>query len=96
MATYEELKSVESNDTIRMRVGVAVNIKAHSILTTATPTAEQIEWARAALNDPDTLIDTMLRFILAANEASDLATILAVTDATIQTQVDAAADILKG
>lgn len=93
MATYTELYAMSSADTLRDRIAVAITIKAHAIAG-ATPTATQIEWVNAALATPQSKVSAMLAYVLAANKTAAVVTILAASDSTLQTNIDAAVDAL--
>lgn len=88
MATYSELRDLFSDDSMKNKLDVAVMKAAHAKLT-GTPTADEQKWAAAVLANPRAEAEKAYRFVLAANSAADVATILAATDAAIQTQVDA-------
>lgn len=97
MATYTELFDLRSDSNLRNRVAVAACIKAQALLALASPTVKQVAWAVAAIGDPIGVADDLLNYVLAANKAATVAQIQAVTDANLQTAVDAAADkILSG
>jgi len=51
-------------------------------------------WANAAVNNPESKRPGLLNYVLAVNSASSVATIQTATDATIQSNVDAAVDVL--
>jgi len=88
MATYTELLNLFNDSAIEPRVHVATVIAAYDLLT-GTPTAADRAWAASVLSSPREEGKKAWRAILAANAATPRATILAVSDATLQTQVDA-------
>lgn len=96
MATYAELFDLRSNDALRNRVAVAAVVKAQTLLDLASPTAAQVEWAKATLANPIGISGDLLNYVLAANKGASVAAIIGATDAAIQTNVDAAADKLLG
>tara|TARA_Y100000310_G_C20582742_1_gene763822 strand:+ start:407 stop:706 length:300 start_codon:yes stop_codon:yes gene_type:complete len=94
MATYAELFELHSNSPLRNKVAVAVVVKAQDLIDGATPTADEITWADAALGSPSSKAKEILNYVLAKNKGSDIATILAASDATIQSNIDTAVDAL--
>lgn len=92
MATYVELYDLRSNPTLLHKVTVAVVKKAQTLLDAATPSANALAWAKKALDNPPGVAQFLFYYVLAANSAASVAVILAASDATIQTNVDAAAD----
>ena len=94
MATYSELFELRNNTALRNKVAVAVTKKAQSILDSATPTANQVAWANAALSSPLDMATKLYFYVLAANSAATIGQITSAADAVIQSNVDAAADAL--
>lgn len=94
MATYTELFDLRSNSDLRNRVAVACAIKAQAIIDSATPTAAQLTWARAAIADPIAKANELLNYVLAANKSATASQIAGASDAAIQTNVGAAVDRL--
>ncbi len=94
MATYLELFDLQSSSDLRNKVAVACVKKAQALLDLSTPTIQQLRWADKALGGPDGLAIQVLRYVLAVNSASSVNQITQATDATIQTNVSAAADKL--
>ena len=96
MATYIEIHDLRSNAELRHRVAVAILKKAQALLdaTSPAPTAAQIAWARNAIRDPQTHGDSFLGYVLAKNSGSTVAQITSASDATLQSQVGAAVDVL--
>jgi len=99
MATYQELANI-SNDAswsgLVDKVKVAVTVKAAAVIDSTTPPATLLDWAKGAIISPGTTALTLVYYIVAKNQAQDIATILAAGDAAIQTNVDAAVDALYG
>ena len=97
MATYLELfdlgTNADNNDLLNRTI-VAVTKKAQTPLDGATPTTNEVTWAAGVLSSPRSKAQELLYYILAANSASSTAQILAATDATLQTNIDSAADAL--
>lgn len=94
MATYQELYDLRSDSGLRNKVAVAVVIKAQDLLSGVSPTAAQVTWANAALQSPVQKADVLLGYVLAANKAAGVGAISSASDATIQSNVDAAVDAL--
>lgn len=91
MATYQELFDLRANSALRNKVAVACVKKAQTLLDQATPTANETSWASSTLTDPIKQADKIYSYVLSANSSATVAQITAATDATIQTNVDAAA-----
>lgn len=94
MATYAEIFDLHSNSALRNRVAVACIVKADAIRQLASPTAQQIAWASALLQDPYPLSLRVFWAVLAANNAATVAQITGATDAQLQTAVNNAVDKL--
>lgn len=95
MATYEELFDIvrqADNNTLLNRVAVAVTVKAQAVMSEATPPVEAVTWAARALADQLKEARLILPYVLAANKDATVSQITSASDATIQTNVDAAAD----
>ena len=91
MATYQELFGLRTNSELQNKIAVAVTVAAQAKLA-GTPTSAQAAWAIGVLNNPSGAAAAVINAVLAANKASSAATILAATDATIQSSVDAVID----
>ena len=97
MATLEELHSMDGTtglQALKNKIVVAVAIKAEAIAELASPTVQQIEWAKSALNNPRSVADQIINYVVADNAAASTSEITGATDAAIQTAVDAAVDNL--
>lgn len=92
MATYAELYDLRGNPLLLHKVVVAVMKKSQVLLDVATPTANQLAWAKATLTNPGQMAQTLFYYVLAANSSATVSQIQNATDASIQTNVDAAAD----
>lgn len=90
MATYTELFNLRSSSDLRNKIAVAAVVKAQAIIDLASPTAGQIQWAEQAIADPVSKADALMHYVIAANKTATVAQILSASDATIQTNVDAA------
>jgi len=96
MATYVELAGLFTNNDLQLKIEVAITIAAEAVrseVDTTTNHANRLLWAKDAFRDPRGMRDQMLKAMLAQNKTASTATILAATDATIQTAVEAAIDI---
>jgi hypothetical protein len=97
MASYLELLDASNDDTLNQRMRVAVVIAAELVRTESTATTNhtaRAAWAKTVYADPTAVAHKMIYAVLAQNAAAPLATILAATDASIQTAVNAAIDAL--
>jgi len=94
MATYQDLYNLSTDRDLNDRVTFACVKKAQTLLDGATPTADEVTWAAAAIASPKSKGQEILRYVLGANSASTVAQIQGATDAAIQTNVDAAVDAL--
>lgn len=97
MATYLEIYTIRDQagySDWANRMSTAVRIKAHTIAQQPTPTAEQVAWAKSALENPDGQRSLIEGYVLAQFNDQPIATILGITDAQMQTGVDGAVDNL--
>lgn len=94
MASYAELKNLQSDSNLQDRVEVAAVIAAQAILIEGTPAEARAKWAASVIGDPTAAGKELLRVVLAANRATTVAEIEAATDAAIQADVDAMVDAL--
>lgn len=97
MALYTEILTAARDDTLNQKVRVAVVIAAEVIRTEAAGTANhanRVAWAKTVYQSPEAVAERMIWAVLAQNAAVSLPTILAASDATIQTAVNAAVDAL--
>lgn len=94
MATYSDLYNLRNNSDLQNKIRVAVIVKAQQLID-GTPTANQLAWARTAIASPDSVAGELLNYVLAANKASSVAAIQGASDNAIQTNVDAAVDVLS-
>lgn len=96
MATYVELRQLFSHSELKNRIEVACIVAAESIRTedgAVTNHANRLIWAKATFANPNSKRDEMLMGLLAANKDSTVEEITAVTDAALQTLVNAAVDV---
>ena len=94
MATYLELFTLRTDSNLQDRTAVAVTKKAQALLVAVTPTAAEVAWALAAIENPRSKADALLNYVLAANSAGSVAAIQAATDAAIQANIDTAVDAI--
>lgn len=97
MATYLELLQAAEDDTLNKKTRVAVLVAADVVRAEADTTtnhAARIAWASKATRDPITEGKRALWCALAQNAGTALSAILAASDATIQTAVNNAIDLL--
>lgn len=96
MATYAELLSASTDQTLGDKIMVACVVSAETIRTesTATPNhTERLKWAQKVFFDPGGVRNQMVWAVLAQNRAFTSAQILAATDSATQTAVDAAVNV---
>lgn len=96
MATYSEIFDLNSNSALRNRISVAVTVKAKDYIKGATPSSNQLTWAKQALSFPEVEAEKLLRFMLADNNGLTTTQIQNATDSSIQTGVNTAVDALVG
>jgi hypothetical protein len=99
MATYLELFSLaDQGGALMQRIAVACVIQANTIRTETPPanSAQRLAWARKVLINPRDMAQQMLWAALAQNAASSVTQINAATDATLQTAVANAVDLVAG
>ena len=101
MATYDELLAVAngtaSGSQLYGRVKVACLIACEAIRSEAAGTANhanRLKWAASVLQDPDSQAKRMLLAVLAQNSSVPIASITGAADATVQTAVNAAVDLI--
>ena len=97
MATYLELLGASKDDALNQKMRFAVVMAAELIRTESGATnnhANRLLWAKQVYLNPEHVANQMIMAVLAQNASSPLAAILAASDATIQTAVNAAIDVL--
>lgn len=101
MATYDELLTIANGAgagaQLYGRVKIACLVACDTIRAEAagvTNHANRLKWAATVLQDPDAAAKRMLLAVLAQNRAAALAAITSATDATVQSAVDAAVDLV--
>ncbi|MDT8383014.1 MAG: hypothetical protein RRB22_01210 [Gammaproteobacteria bacterium] len=103
MATYLELQTLRSNSLLRNKCAMAIAKKAHAIAQEATPVAEKMAWAKAAIGNPESKLEAAINYVLADKSAATLATIMGIidgdtdtNDAIVQAAIDESIDRLLG
>lgn len=94
MATYEELRSLFSDDSLKNRMDVAVTVAAQTLLDSGSTTSQQRAWAAFVINDPRLEGEKAFRYILAKNKDLSLTQIQNASDNSLQNQVDSVVDQL--
>ncbi len=95
--TYLEAQTALENDPLKLKVRTAVVVAADAIRSEAPATTNhvaRVAWAKGAFADPITTATTMLRAVIAQNIAQTFANVIGATDASIQTAVNNAVDVL--
>lgn len=103
MATYQQFFNAFEGNHLYHEVRTAILIASHKVMVEATATsghAQRMAWAREASMNPDHYVSACYGLLLAAEHLdnptqtqSDLRT---VTDAVIQTRIDAMVNLLAG
>ena len=97
MATYLELAKITEQalwgDFID-KIKAACVIKATAIIDSATPTVEAKAWAEFAINAPTSAASSIVWYVIGSNDGLAISTILNASDSAIQTNVNAAVDVL--
>jgi predicted Zn-dependent protease len=97
MATYLELARItQENDwgDFIDKVETACVIKATAIIDSTSPTQVAKDWAEATIKTPATAALSVVWYVIGSNDNLAIATILSASDSAIQTNVDAAVDVL--
>ena len=97
MATYEDLRTLFNHNELLNKIAVACIVAAEAIRTEAPSTtnhANRLVWAKAAFVDTKTIRKHMLMAVLAANKTLDVSAITGASDASIQSTVNSAVDVL--
>ena len=96
MATYMELRGLFGNGELSNRVEVACIVAAGTIRSEDAATenhANRLIWAKRAFVNPYNIRNEMLMALLADHKDETTTNILAVTDAALQTLIDAAVNV---
>ena len=95
MATYTELRGIFDHGELRNRIEVACVVAATAIRSEDAGTtnhANRLVWARHVFSEPSMMSKRMHMALLGTNAGATVATITGVTDANLQTLVNAAVD----
>lgn len=93
MAAYNELATIQTQaayGALIEKIRVAVVIKAVALIKSATPTAKELAWAFAALDNPARTAESVTWYVIGDNAGATITQILGAGDAAVQTNVDAA------
>ena len=96
MATYAELRTASELPSLLIQVQVACIIASDTVSLEAPATplhAERLIWAKSVYTDPNAAARRMIWAVLAKNKTATPAQIATVTDANVQTSVDAAVNV---
>lgn len=91
MALYADLQTVRADAVFNRRVQEAMLIAARNVLITGGDDAESPKrrFARGVIQNKQSYTEQMVDMLIAEFNAQTTAAILAATDATLQTEVDA-------
>jgi hypothetical protein len=110
MADLLELYGLDNDSPLRNKITSAMVIKAQQVLEhgnidavkgngnegSTAASAVELAWCRDALNSPKSKIDSVMRWVLAANEAVAANAITTADDGPIETQVNLAVEKMAG
>lgn len=88
MATYLELKQLDSNHELKSKVAMAVTIAADNIRQDVSASAAEKAWAAKAFESPDSEVNRFLSAVIAANNSAAIGNITGASDTQIQTNVN--------
>lgn len=94
MADYKDLFNLLKEPELRNKVKVAIAIKAQTLLDGVTPSVAEVAWADDALKSLKVKADEIMNYVIAANSDKTIVQITGAGDAAIQTNVDAAVDVI--
>lgn len=97
MATYVELHDLYNNSVLQHRIEVAIAVASESIRSEVDTTpnhAARVAWAKAALFNLQSEARRCMLIALAQNKANTTTQITNASDATLQTAVDSAVNLL--
>ena len=94
MASYAELFELRGSSQLHNDITIAVAVKAQSLIDSTTPSAAQVTWALEALRSPQSKADELINYVLAKNRTNTTTQILEADNATVQTNVDDAVNVL--
>ena len=96
MATYEELYNLQSDNSFRNKVAVAVGVAADAIRQEDPVTDNhdnRVIWAKQAFEEPARMAERVHFSVLIANKEQSVVNIQTASDVAIQANVDAVIDI---
>jgi len=97
MATYAELRQLFNDNDLRNKIEVACIVAAETIRVedpeATTNHANRLIWAKAVFTSPHAASEQMQMALLASNKDAVVGTITGVSDADLQTLVDAAVNM---
>lgn len=96
-ATLDELNNLTGTagwDTLVGKIRAALIIKAYALTELASPTAEQLTYALAVLQNPSAKAKVVVFYVIAANSGASTSAILTASDVAIQNNVNDAVDNL--
>jgi hypothetical protein len=99
MALYKDLVAnaqAAASDTLRQQIKMAIAASAFTITNEAATVPNHVirlAWAKAALGNLDSEVDRVLWYVLAANASASINAINGASDATVQSNVDAAVNL---
>lgn len=100
MATYDELLDIATTVTgnaLKRKIQVAIVVACDTIRSEAEATpnhTNRMKWAISVLQNPAAMTDRMLWAVLAQNKSVAAASIIAASDASVQTAVDNAVNLM--
>lgn len=93
MATYTELYNIHNNNNLHNKIAIALTIKAASVLDAAS-SATTVAWTRQVFDNPNKFAEDIMNYVLAKAKDFTVSQINNVSDAQLQTYVNAAVDKL--
>lgn len=97
MATYNEIHNAltgQAFNELRNRIWVGCLVKAKAVLADAQSPAGRVTWAKGVFSETDSEAELLTRNLIGGSVAQSIATLAAVNDATVQTAVNNAVDVL--
>lgn len=96
MATLLEQHDLYTNGDLIKKVSAALVVWAQGIIDQATPDASELAFAATVMSNPSNEAHRVIKYVIAANGASDVSTITGASDTAIQNNVNVAAVALAG
>lgn len=89
MASYIEMHDVRNQQDLVRKIHVAICDVAFDILAPESGTTQaRSEWAKAAIQRPDSVTPEIIHYVLIANKAFTAAQITGASDANVKTAVN--------